>query len=57
MSSLDIAVSPPIHRDETVQISLLPTFRRRLRNEGYPDLALARGSIADRLVSLRDTTQ
>jgi hypothetical protein len=57
MSSLDIAVSPPIHRDETLQISLLPTFRRRLRNEGYPDPALARGSIADRLVSLRDTTQ
>jgi uncharacterized membrane protein YoaK (UPF0700 family) len=26
MSSLDIAVSPPIHRDETVQISLLLAF-------------------------------
>jgi hypothetical protein len=26
MSSLDIAASPPIHRDETVQISLLLAF-------------------------------
>jgi hypothetical protein len=37
MSSLDIAASPPIRRDETVQVSLLLAFALAL---GIPPLAL-----------------
>ena len=58
MSSLDIAASPPIRRDETVQISLLLAFAG-----GYLDAytwishgVKANAQTGD-LASLRDTSQ
>jgi hypothetical protein len=53
MSSLDIAASPPIRRDETVQISLLLAFAGGYATRIIPDLALGLPVVALLIVLLR----
>ena len=64
MSSLDIAASPPIRRDETVQVSLLLAFVAfgvgaavgAYATKGIPDLALGLPVVALLIVLFRCET-